>query len=135
LRALVAERFAACAHVFASAGLRQLAGGRPSAGGEERGVDPETVWLTSQRYRRRLERALYEHLDRGRRLLDAQHDNDRGAGVSPPPEAVRVDVRLLTEEVIKRNWYRRVGRKPSGFCWKATTSSRAGKNVVRGRTG
>jgi transposase len=102
--------------VLRALALRQLAEGQPIRQVAKNVVlTPKTVWLTSRRYREGgLERALYERPRPGKTaLLDGPQRQRIVALVCGPPPAGRArwTVRLLTEEVVKRQLVPRVGRE------------------------
>jgi len=127
--------------VLRALALRQRAGGQTVRQvAKNVALTPKTVWLTSQRFRQGgLERALYERSRPGKAaLLDAQHRQRIVALVcGPPPEGrARWTVRLLTEEVVKRQLVPRVGRETIRVLLEShDLKPWREKNVVRGGTG
>jgi transposase len=127
--------------VLRALALRQLAEGQTVRQvAKNVALTPKTVWLTSRRFRQGgLERALYERPRPGKAaVLDAQQRQRIVALVCgpPPPGQARWTVRLLTEEVVKRELVPRVGRETIRVLLQShELKPWREKNVVRGGTG
>jgi len=108
--------------------------------GANLGLSAKAVWQIGKRYLDGgLERALFDASRPGKSaVLDPQQQQRIIAVVcSPPPEGrARWTVRLLTEEVIKRNLVPRVGRETIRILLEShDLKPWREKNVVRGKVG